>query len=40
MMTGRNINSGQSNFQFDYIGESETEFENLSGEIKGPGDSN
>jgi hypothetical protein len=27
MMTGRYINSGQSNFEFEYVGEFETEFE-------------
>jgi hypothetical protein len=29
-MTYRYINSGQSNFEFEYLGEFETEFENIS----------
>jgi hypothetical protein len=31
MTTCRYINSGQSNFEFEYLGEFETEFENILG---------
>ncbi len=30
-MTNRYINSGQSNFEFEYLGESETVFKNILG---------
>ncbi len=30
-MTCRYINSGQSNFEFEYLGKFETEFENILG---------
>jgi hypothetical protein len=35
MTTCRYINSGQSNFEFEYLGEFETEFENIL-EYQGP----
>jgi hypothetical protein len=35
MTTCRYINSGQSNFKFEYLGEFETEFENILGHESG-----
>jgi hypothetical protein len=35
MTTCRYINSGQSNFKFEYLGEIETEFENILGQESG-----
>jgi hypothetical protein len=35
MTTFRYINSGQSNFKFKYLGEFETEFENILGHESG-----